>query len=150
MALLDWIKNKLGVGQIKFTEPMVKGDKYRLVFKHYGGLTIDKQEKIINSLKSRLANDLSITKIAFDVPAPNKVTVEGIALHDPIPFLIIGGLIGGIALLFGIRLALESVYKVMNVFSPNKIILLCVCLGVPYLILTGKIHLKGLNVKGRK
>lgn len=150
MALLDWVKNKLGISQIKFTEPMVKGDKYRLVFKHYGGLTADKEEKIISSLKSRLANDLRITKIAFNIPEANKVTVEGIALHDPIPFLIIGGLIGGIALLFGIRLALESVYKVLNVFSPNKIILLCVCLGVPYLILTKKIHLKGLNVKGRK
>lgn len=142
-----WIENKLGLGTKTFTEQMRKGDKYRLVFKYYGELTEARIKKATDGIIDKLKGDLEVTKIVFNEPKVGKVTVEGIALHDPIPFLLIGGLIGGIALLFGLRLALESVYKIMNLFTPNKILLLCVLLGVPYLVFTGKIKLKGLKLK---
>ena len=139
-----------GFGKIKITDPMEKGEKYHLIFEYHGDLTQTKIDKIIEKVKSQLSPHLDISRIAFDEPELKKVTVEGIAKHDPIPFLLIGGLIGGIAILWGIRLTLESVLKVFSIFTPNKIVLLCLLLGIPYLIFSGRISIKGLKVKGLK
>jgi len=139
-----------GLSTKKFTEQMRKGETYRLVFKYWGELTETKQKNITEKLKEKLANDLRITRIAFNEPKFGRLTVEGVAMHDPIPFLLIGGLVCGIAILWGVRLALESVYKVMGVFTPNKIVLLCLLLGIPYLIFSGRLSVKGLKVKGVK
>jgi len=150
MAILDWVKDKLGIGKINLQQPMKKGATYRLIFKYWGNLSPERADKITNNLTTRLEKDLKVTKVVFDKPEQGKLIVEGIALHDPIPFLLIGGLVGGIALLFGLRLALQEVYKVLNIFTPNKIILLCLLIGVPLLIFTGRINVKGLKVKGVK
>jgi len=139
-----------GFGKIKITDPMKKGEKYLLIFKYYGDLTQTKIDKIIEKVKSQLSPHLDITRIAFDEPRQKKVSVEGIAKHDPIPFILIGGLIGGVAILWGIRLALESVQSIFSIFTPNKVVLLCLLLGVPYLIFSGRLSVKGLKVKGLK
>lgn len=139
-----------GLNKIKITEPMKKGEAYRLIFKCSGNLSPARIKKATGYIRTKLKSHLTITKIAWNEPEYKKMTVEGIALHDPIPFLIIGGVVGGVALLVGIRLALESVYRVLNVFSPNKILLLCALVGIPYLIFSGRLPVKGLKVKGLK
>ena len=139
-----------GLNKIKIKEPMKKGEAYRLIFKCSGTLSPARIKKATEWIRAKMKSHLSITKIAWNEPEYKKLTIEGIARHDPIPFLIIGGVVGGVALLVGIRLALESVYKVLNVFSPNKILLLCALVGIPYLIFSGRIGVKGLKVKGLK
>lgn len=148
--MFGFLKNLFGTVKINFKEQMRKGEKYRLIFKCSGKLTPDRMKKVSDNIKAKLKKDLRITRIAFNKPEFKKLTVEGYALHDPLPLLLIGGLISGIAVLWGIRVALESVHKVMSVFTPNKILVLCLLLGVPYLIFSGRVAVKGLRVKGLK
>lgn len=148
--MFGFLKNLFGTVKISFKEQMRKGEKYRLIFKCSGKLTPDRMKKVSDKIKEKLKKDLRITRIAFNEPEFKKLTVEGYALHDPLPLLLIGGLISGIAVLWGIRVALESVHKVMNVFTPNKVLVLCLLLGVPYLIFSGRLAVKGLRVKGLK
>ncbi len=148
--MFGFLKKIFGTIKINFKEQMRKGEKYRLIFKCSGKLTPERMKKVSDNIKSKLAKDLRITKIAFNEPEFKKLTVEGYALHDPLPLLLIGGLISGIAVLWGIKVALESVHKVMNVFTPNKVLVLCLLLGVPYLIFSGRLAVKGLRVKGLK
>jgi len=144
------LEKLFGLSTKKFTEQMKKGEQYRLIFKCSGTLSEARIKKATEYIRTKMKEHLKITKIAWNEPEYKKLTVEGIALHDPIPFLLIGGLVGGVALLVGIRLALESVFKVLNVFSPNKILLLCALIGIPYLIFSGRLPVKGLKVKGLK
>jgi len=137
-----------GLVKVNPKEPMRKGEKYRFVFKYSGELTETKAKEIVANVQERLKEHLKITRITFNDPEIKKVSVEGIAQHDPIPFLLIGGLILGIACLWGVRLALESVYRVVGVFTPNKILLLIILLGVPYLFFSGRLQIKGLRIKG--
>jgi len=141
-----------GLVKLNPKEPLKKGEKYRLVFKYGGELTQSKIKEIVANVQERLKEHLRITKITFNEPEINKLTIEGIGQHDHpvVPFLLIGGLILGVACLWGIRLALESVYKVVGVFTPNKILLLIILLGVPYLFFSGRLQIKGLRIKGVK
>lgn len=148
--MFGFLKKMFGTIKINFKEQMRKGEKYRLIFKYSGKLTPDRMKKVSDNVKARLKKDLRITRIAFNEPEFKKLTVEGYALHDPLPLLLIGGLISGIAILWGIKVVMESVHKVMSVFTPNKVLLLCLLLIPPYLIFSGRIAVKGLRIKGLK